>query len=88
MRLLLALIALLTGLSMPNVAFATSHAEVAEAGGVAAAIAPMAAHQQAPMVRCGDLPRYRGGFECRTVGLPTLAFGRKAPIALSDRPLE
>jgi hypothetical protein len=88
MRLLLALLALLTGLSMPEVAFAASHAEVAEAGGVAMATAPMAAPQQVVVVRRGPVPRNRGVLERRTLWLPTLAFGRNASIALSDRPLE
>jgi hypothetical protein len=52
------------------------------------ATAPMAAPQQVVVVRRGPVPRNRGVLERRTLWLPTLAFGRNASIALSDRPLE
>jgi hypothetical protein len=88
MRLLLALLALITGLSMPEVAFAASHAEVAESGGVAMAAAPTAAPQQVLVARRGAAQRDRSVVERRTVWLPTPAYGRNTSIALSDRPLE
>jgi hypothetical protein len=86
MRLLLVLLALLSGLSLAEVTASSARAEVvgSAAGSVLVANAEqkaVAAHARAQRPTC----RRR---LIRTVVVPVLAFGRAISIEICDRPLE
>ena len=89
MRVLLVLLAMITGLSVPQVAVAFSRTEVAESG-VSANQAPAADQRQR---RCAqrdrDVPQMRHATARRkTVWLPAPALARVCGIELTDRARE
>lgn len=88
MRMLLVLLAMITGLSLPEVALAVSRAEVADSGIAAAPTASAEQRQQRCVCRGGNLPQKRTPSRRKTVWLPAPAFVAGAAIFLSDRPLE
>ncbi|MFN3552139.1 MAG: hypothetical protein ACK4UL_03440 [Novosphingobium meiothermophilum] len=87
MRLLLALLAVLTGLSLPDVAVAFSRAEVAESGAAAQAAQTVEQRQQRCAARTGTLAQ-----PCRkvrrTIWLPLPALTPVRTVELSDRARE
>ncbi|HQS68426.1 MAG: hypothetical protein B7Y36_02665 [Novosphingobium sp. 28-62-57] len=85
MRIFLALLAMITGLSFPQVAVAISRAEVAEAGMSAQAAAMAAKPQQRCICRGGEVPQKRTNARRKTVWLPAPALIRPSSIYLSDR---
>lgn len=88
MRILLALLAMITGLSLPQVAVAISRAEVAEAGVSAEASAMAMRPQQRCICRSGAVPQKQPSARRKTVWLPApalIAFNR---IHLGDRARE
>ncbi len=88
MRILLALLAMITGLSLPQVAVAISRAEVAEAGVSAQAAAMAAKPQQRCICRGGGVPQKQPNARRKTVWLPAPALIRPSTIHLSDRARE
>ncbi|MCX7285363.1 MAG: hypothetical protein NTX28_15210 [Novosphingobium sp.] len=88
MRILLALLAMITGLSLPQVAVAISRAEVAEAGIAAEAATMTARPQQRCICRSGATPQKRSSTRRKTVWLPAPAFVASSAIHLSDRARE
>ena len=85
MRLLLALLALLTGLSFPDVALATSRMEVADSGVSVAVATPAAPRAQSCAGQGGEAPRKRSTVQRKMLRLPTVALARTCGILLSDR---
>lgn len=87
MRLLLALLAVLTGLSLPDVAVAFSRAEVAESGAAAQSAQAGEQRQQRCAARTGTVVQ-----PCRkvrrTIWLPLPAFIPARTVELSDRARE
>lgn len=88
MRILLALLAMITGLSLPEVAFAASRTEIAGAGTSGAATASAERRQQRCVERGGTIPQKRYGTRRKTVWLPAPAFVRSCGIELTDRARE
>lgn len=88
MRILLALLAMITGLSLPEVAFAVSRTEVTDAGVSAAATASAEQRQQRCAGRGGVVPQKRSTARRKTVWLPAPALIRPCDIELSDRARE
>ncbi len=88
MRILLALLAMITGLSMPQVAYAASSMEVADAGVSGAATASAEKRQQRCAERGGVRPQKRSNARRKTVWLPAPAFIRPCGIELTDRARE
>lgn len=88
MRMLLALLALITGLSLPEVALAVSRTEVAEAGMSAGAPSSVEQRQQRCTARGGAVPQKRTNARRKTVWLPAPALIRPCGIELSDRARE
>jgi hypothetical protein len=88
MRILLALLAMITGLSLPEVAFAASRTEIAESGVASAATASAERRQQRCVQRGGAVPQTRTTARRRTVWLPAPAFVRFCGIELTDRARE
>lgn len=88
MRILLALLAMITGLSLPEVALAVSRAEVAEAGVAAGTTVSTERRQQRCAGRGGAVPQKRTTARRKTVWLPAPALIRSCGIELSDRSRE
>lgn len=88
MRILLALLAIITGLSLPEVAFAASRTEIADAGISGAATASAERRQQRCIERGGAIPQKRSGARRKTVWLPAPAFVSNCGIELTDRSRE
>lgn len=89
MRILLVLLAMLTGLSLPEVAVATSRAEVADVSAAPVASASLAERDQACTIMAGTALRRRTAIARRTImWLPLVALGRPCGLVVSDRPLE
>lgn len=88
MRILLALLAMISGLSLPEVAVAISRAEVAEAGVAAGTSASAERRQQRCAGRGGAVPQKRTSARRKTVWLPAPALIRPCGIELSDRARE
>ncbi len=88
MRILLALLAMITGLSLPEVAFAASRTEIADAGVSGAATASSERRQQRCVERGGAIPQKRSSARRKTVWLPAPAFIRSCGIELTDRARE
>lgn len=88
MRILLALLAMITGLSLPEVAFAVSRTEVADAGISASASISAEQRQQRCIGRGGAVPQRRSSARRKTVWLPAPALIRICGIELSDRARE
>lgn len=85
MRILLALLAMITGLSLPEVAMAVSRAEVAEAGVAAGGVEMAERLQKRCVCRGGAVPQKRTNARRKTVWLPVPALVRSNSIYLSDR---
>lgn len=87
MRLLLVLLAMLTGLSLPEVAVATSRAQVAGMGVLASETAPAEAHRQVCPVRAREAapPRKFAAFQRKPLWLPVSALVPGCCIELTDR---
>lgn len=88
MRFLLALLAMITGLTLPEVALAVSRTEVADAGVAAAATASAEQRQQRCAGRGGVVPQKRSNARRKTVWLPAPALIRPCGIELTDRARE
>ena len=88
MRMLLVLLAMITGLSVPEVALAVSRAEVTDNGIAAAPTASAEQRQQRCVCRGGSVPQKRTPSRRKTVWLPAPALAAASVIFLSDRPLE
>jgi hypothetical protein len=88
MRILLALLAILSGLSLPEVAFAASHTEIANAGVAGSGTAAAERRQQRCIERGGAIPQRRSSAPLKTVWLPAPAFVRACGIELTDRARE
>lgn len=88
MRFLLALLAMITGLTLPEVALAVSRTEVADAGVSAAATASAEQRQQRCAGRGGVVPQKRSNARRKTVWLPAPALIRPCGIELTDRARE
>lgn len=88
MRMLLALLALITGLSLPEVALAVSRTEVAEAGMSAGSATAVEQRQQRCVGRGGAVPQKRTNARRKTVWLPAPALIRPCGIELTDRARE
>lgn len=88
MRMLLVLLAMITGLSLPEMALAVSRAEVADSGIAAAPTASAEQRQQRCVCRGGSVPQKRTPPRRKTVWLPAPALATASAIFLSDRPLE
>ncbi len=87
MRILLALLAMITGLSLPGVAYAVPQAEVAGSDGSVAMSAGIDQRQQHCAGRGGAVPQKRTTARRKTVWLPAPALIRPC-IELSDRTRE
>ncbi len=87
MRILLALLAMLTGLSLPGVAYAVPQAEVADSGSSVAMATGVDQRQQRCADRGGAVPQKRTTARRKTVWLPAPALVRPC-IELSDRARE
>lgn len=88
MRMLLALLALITGLSLPEVALAVSRTEVAEAGMATGATTSVEQRQQRCAARGGAVPQKRTNARRKTMWLPAPALIRPCGIELTDRARE
>ena len=88
MRILLVLLAMMTGLSMPGVAYAVSRTEVADSGVSASASASAEQRQQRCSERVGAVPQKRASARRKTVWLPAPALVRPCGIELTDRARE
>jgi len=90
MRLLLVLLAMLTGLSLPEVAVATSRAQVAGMGVSASAIAPAEAQRKVCPVRAREAapPRKFAALQRKPIWLPMPALVPVCGIQLTDRARE
>lgn len=88
MRFLLALLAMITGLTLPEVALAVSRTEVADTGVSGAATASAEQRQQRCAGRGGVVPQKRSNARRKTVWLPAPALIRPCGIELSDRARE
>lgn len=86
MRFLLALLAMLTGLSLPGVAYAVPQTEVSDSGSSVAMSAAVDQRQQ-HCARGGALPQKRTTARRKTVWLPAPALIRPC-VELSDRARE
>lgn len=89
MRLLLVLLAMLTGLSLPELAVATSPAEVAGVGAPAAGLAQAPAADRTAC-RAPTRQNHRSGRieRPRRIWLPVLALACARPIEWGDRARE
>jgi len=86
MRLLLVLLAMLSGLSLSNVAVATSRAEVADMGSAVSTTA-VSAQQREACVTGGTVARRTAPVERRKrLWLPLPAFVSACSVVLTDRP--
>ena len=88
MRILLALLAMITGLSLPQAAYAASRMEVADAGVAGATTALAERRQQRCVERGGAIPQKRSSARRKTVWLPAPAFVRPCGFELTDRARE
>lgn len=88
MRILLALLAMITGLSLPQTAFAVSRTEIADSGVTVGATASAQKRQQRCAERGGAVPQKRNSTRRKTVWLPAPAVIRPCDIELSDRARE
>lgn len=88
MRMLLVLLAMITGLSLPEMAHAVQRAEVADTGVAASASASAEQRQQRCAGRGGAVPQKRSNARRKTVWLPAPALIRPCGIELSDRARE
>ncbi|WP_068076414.1 hypothetical protein [Novosphingobium lentum] len=86
-RILLALLALITGLTMPEIAFATSRTEVADSIATPTA-APTSARQQNCVGRGGVVPRRPVTVQRKTVWLPVPALIQTCGFLFGDRARE
>lgn len=87
MRILFALLAMLSGLSLSGVAYAVPQTEVADAGSSVAMSAGIDQRQQHCIGRGGAVPQRRTTARRKTVWLPAPALIRPC-IELSDRTRE
>lgn len=88
MRILLALLAIITGLNLPQTAYAVSRMEVADAGVTGGATASAERRQQRCVERGGAIPQKRNSGRRKTVWLPAPANIRLCGIELTDRARE
>ncbi|MCW1384838.1 hypothetical protein OLX02_18635 [Novosphingobium sp. KCTC 2891] len=89
MRLLLVLLAMLTGLSLPDVAVATSRAEVAGVGVSASAATQAAARRTVCPVRAKAAPpRKFAALQRKPIWLPTAALVENCGVRITDRARE
>lgn len=88
MRILLVLLAMISGLSLPQVAVAISRAEVAEAGMSAQTAAMAAKPQQRCICRGSAVPQKQPSARRKTVWLPAPALVLPGTVHLSDRARE
>ena len=88
MRLLLVLLALLTGLSLPEVSAASSRVEVAGTGLAGSASAAVGARRQECAVQACDVPRARFVLSSAAVWAPVAMPRAIGTVCLSDCPRE
>lgn len=86
MRLLLLLLAMLSGLSLPNVAVATARAEVADMGSAVPAAVQAPQRGDACIASGGSTRRTAPVERRKRLWLPVPAFARTCGIVLTDRP--
>lgn len=88
MRILLVLLAMLTGLSLPEVVHATSRTEVADSGVAASSAVAPALHEQRCAARGGVVPQMRTTARRTAAWFPAPALIRSCGFELSDRTRE
>lgn len=88
MRILLVLLAMITGLSLPGTSYAVPRSGVADSGVSAGMTATVDQRQQRCAERGGAVPQKRTTARRKTVWLPAPALIRPCGIELSDRARE